>query len=323
MTFGLISGFGLSLCYVAAIVIVAFYFDAKRSFATGIAVCGSGVGTFVFAPLTQYLISEFGGWRGATIVLAGFILNMCVCGALFRDLEWALKDPKKTSIFHCCCQWSFCNPSLILFFASNFILYAWYDVMYVYLVDYAEQQISEASDQDYSFLISMIGITNTIGEVIVGWAGDREWINRNLLYAICMVACGVSTALVPFLYQYTHLAAMAGIYGFGISVNYSLTSVILVDLVSLEQFTNAYGLLLLAQGVSNLVGPPFAGFLYDITQEWFLTFGLAGLFILLSGFLLLILPCFQRANRLRNSRYPRSNTETTGECPEEEEEIPV
>ena len=27
-----------------------------RSFATGISVCGSGVGTFVFAPLTQYLI---------------------------------------------------------------------------------------------------------------------------------------------------------------------------------------------------------------------------------------------------------------------------
>ena len=41
-----ILGFGLSLCYVAAIIVVAYYFDRRRSFATGISVCGSGVGKF-------------------------------------------------------------------------------------------------------------------------------------------------------------------------------------------------------------------------------------------------------------------------------------
>ena len=88
LTFGIIAGFGLSLCYVAAVVIVAYYFDENRSFATGISVCGSGVGTFVFAPLTQYLIEEYGSWRGASLILAGIFLNMVICGALFRDLEW-------------------------------------------------------------------------------------------------------------------------------------------------------------------------------------------------------------------------------------------
>ena len=29
----------------------------------------------------------------------------------------------------------------------------------------------------------------------------------------------------------------------------------------------------------NLIGPPFAGWLYDYSKEWFLTFGLCGLFI--------------------------------------------
>jgi MCP family monocarboxylic acid transporter-like MFS transporter 9 len=94
LTFGVIAGFGLSLCYVAAVVIVAYYFDKRRSFATGISVCGSGIGTFLFPPLIQYLI-EYYGWRGCTVILAGIMLNMCICGALMRDLEWTTHRAKQ------------------------------------------------------------------------------------------------------------------------------------------------------------------------------------------------------------------------------------
>lgn len=39
----------------------------------------------------------------------------------------------------------------------------------------------------------------------------------------------------------------------------SLTSVILVDLLGLEKLTNAFGLLLLFEGVACLIGPPITG----------------------------------------------------------------
>ena len=35
VTFGLVAGFGLSMVYVPAVVIVAYYFEKKRAFATG------------------------------------------------------------------------------------------------------------------------------------------------------------------------------------------------------------------------------------------------------------------------------------------------
>jgi len=89
-----------------------------------------------------------------------------------------------------------------------------------------------------------------------------------------MLGCGTATAIVPFLTSYSSLGIVAGVFGFAISANYSLTSPILVDLVSLEQFSNAYGLLLLVQGISNLVGPPFAGYLYDVTKKWHYSFAL-------------------------------------------------
>ena len=48
------------------------------------------------------------------------------------------------------------------------------------------------------------------------------------------------------------LRHIAGVY-------VSLTSVVLVDLLGIEQLTNSFGLLLLFQGVATIVGPPVAG----------------------------------------------------------------
>jgi MFS family permease len=64
---------------------VTCYFEKYRSLATGIAVCGSGLGTFVFAPLSEHLITEY-GWRGALLIIAAIVLNCMILGALFRPV---------------------------------------------------------------------------------------------------------------------------------------------------------------------------------------------------------------------------------------------
>jgi len=74
-----------------------------------------------------------------------------------------------------------------------------------------------------------------------------------------MAGCGVVTALVPLLTSYEALSVVSGAFGLLIAANYSLTSIILVELIAIDRFTNAYGLLLLVQGVANLIGPPLGG----------------------------------------------------------------
>lgn len=68
--YGVFAGTGFSLIYLPAIISVNQYFSQKRATATGIAVCGSGLGAFVFAPLVQYLLQYY-AWRGALLILAG------------------------------------------------------------------------------------------------------------------------------------------------------------------------------------------------------------------------------------------------------------
>jgi hypothetical protein len=55
------------------------------------------------------------------------------------------------------------------------------------------------------------------------------------------------------------MCGISGFFGLFVAANYSLTSIILVEITTIERFTNAYGLLLLVQGIANLVGPPLAG----------------------------------------------------------------
>lgn len=82
-----IAGIGFGLIYLPAVVAVGYYFETKRSLATGIAVCGSGFGTFMFAPLAGYLIDEY-CWKGAILILAGLIFNCAVSPPL--DLSFVI-----------------------------------------------------------------------------------------------------------------------------------------------------------------------------------------------------------------------------------------
>ena len=81
-----VAGLGLGMAYLPAIIAVSFYFEKRRSVATGIAVCGSGIGTFIFAPLTNALLPEY-LWKGTVLIEAGILLNCILSGMVFRPLN--------------------------------------------------------------------------------------------------------------------------------------------------------------------------------------------------------------------------------------------
>ncbi|WAR15242.1 MOT12-like protein [Mya arenaria] len=83
ITMGVIGGTGIGLMFLPPGALVVQYFTERRALANGIAVCGSGVGTFVFNHVMHLLISEY-TWRGAVLVAAGAALNGAVFGLLLR-----------------------------------------------------------------------------------------------------------------------------------------------------------------------------------------------------------------------------------------------
>lgn len=94
--------------------------------------------------------------------------------------------------------------------------------------------------------------------------------------------------------DFASLVVYSTVFGFTIGAYVGLTSVILVDLLGLEKLTNAFGLLLLFQGIASFVGPPIVGALFDQTNSYGPGFLFAGSMILISGLMLLGVPSLQR-----------------------------
>lgn len=97
LTIGIGTGLGFGLIYLPAIVSVTMYFEKKRSLATGIAVCGSGFGTFIFAPIISKLM-EYYEWRVSLLILSAIVLSCVFFGALFRPLEEEKNDTSENQL---------------------------------------------------------------------------------------------------------------------------------------------------------------------------------------------------------------------------------
>ncbi|XP_075165479.1 chaski [Haematobia irritans] len=178
----------------------------------------------------------------------------------------------------------FKDVKFTLFNLSTLFLFIWFIIPYLYLPEYMKTYDYDAVES--AKMISAIGVAQTIGMIGLGYVGDCSWMNVNVCYSGCMLICGLSVVLMPLLMSsYAGLLTLCIIFGFTFASSFSFTPSILVSIVDLDDFTCAYGLVLLVQGIGMIAGPPIAGAIYETTLRWDDTFYFAGVFIALSGIL--------------------------------------
>jgi len=186
----------------------------------------------------------------------------------------------------------FRDPIFLMYAVSNFLTSIGFNVPYVYTVDRARGW--DIDEKEAAFLLSIIGIANTLGRLFLGWLSDQRVINRLYLYNSCLVLCGISMGLSSFMTTYNWQIVYCAIFGVTSGAYVGLTSVVLVDLLGLDKLTNAFGLLLMFQGIASVIGPPFTGALYDLLGDYDAGFYFAGTMIFISGAMLFAIPVLQR-----------------------------
>ena len=75
------------------------------------------------------------------------------------------------------------------------------NVPYTYLPDAAV--IQNISTNNANYLLSVIGVTNTIGRITFTAISDIQWLNPYWVFASSIFLCGVFTSIAPICYNYT------------------------------------------------------------------------------------------------------------------------
>ncbi|XP_052061332.1 monocarboxylate transporter 13-like [Mytilus californianus] len=458
LTYGVIGGFGFGMVYLPSIVSVGYYFDKKRPLATGIAVCGSGIGTFIFSPLLEYL-SEVYDWRNLLRIMAGIILNGAVCGMLMRPIKsknnqnmlesssdvssdsgikvdkkrldsssdatsdvtkFDQKKPEIDSDIDCdtvsehlskegihlrevqpfihveqkqnvhrinrrssslndlsqfqrsnytdkrCAYrdrmklvrtheiiysgsmlyipqfhshpnlvhtnsvysiqssysqrvtfWDRCtclpdtvltilkemldfslllNIPFLLLCIGNIFACTGFFIPFYFLVDRA--LILGTPNTQAAFLLSIIGITNTIGRLLSGMVANLKNVDALVVNNIALLIAALTLFLQPLCTVYPALVAFSVIFGLSVAAFISLTSIILCDLLGLNRLANAFGLLTLARGIAGIAGPPAAGAVFQATGNYDASFYFGGGMFFVGALLhlMLHLPFIKRLN---------------------------
>ncbi|XP_066267750.1 monocarboxylate transporter 13-like [Branchiostoma lanceolatum] len=312
LTAGFITGLGFSFMYTPCITMVGRYFKKRLALANGIGLSGSGVGSFALPPVFQLLIDNY-GWRGSLFIVAGVALQGCFFGALLRPInlkadidemdDAKLSDTptsRKTNqglIARLCGVLDlslFKMPSFVVFNMAMIFLVVGYIIPFVHLVKHA--RTIGVEPQQAAFLASVVGIGDGVSRVGYGWFSNLNLYPLLRGFVVCSLGLGLSLVFLPFAQTYPSMVVCClsiGLFAGSISTQ---TSVFLAEFCGVKRLASAVGISFSVRGFSFLFGPPLAGYLYDVTGNYNVSFYVAGGAVLCSTLMTSAL----EAHRTRN-----------------------
>ncbi|XP_032066854.1 monocarboxylate transporter 4 [Thamnophis elegans] len=289
LSVGVITGLGLALNFQPSLIMLNRYFSKRRPLANGLAAAGSPVFLCALSPLGQILQIKY-GWRGGFLILGGVLLNCCVCGALMRPL----KGPKKQEALKPTEERKKKLLDFTVFKDSGFVIYTvaasimvlGLFVPPVFVVSYAKDLKYE--DTKSAFLLTILGCVDIFARPLCGILAGLDWVRPRCVYffSFAMLFNGFTDLMGSFSSDYGGLVVFCIFFGISYGMVGALQFEVLMAIVGTQKFSSAIGLVLLAEAVAVLIGPPSAGKLLDATHQYKYVFILAGIEVVISSVVL-------------------------------------
>ncbi|CAH8451213.1 unnamed protein product [Schistosoma bovis] len=182
------------------------------------------------------------------------------------------------------------KPKYLILWISNLIGLLGMYVPLIYVSDFAS--VYGISTKLSSYFLSIMGVSSIIGRLLVAWLSSLSFVSPLIMQSITQFLLGLLVCLMPVFTTFISMATSFGFYGFLTGVFSTLSTIILYDLVGMDELTTAVGLITLSRGISCALGAPLAALLYEATNSFRVPYIAAGLTIIISALLFLLILCY-------------------------------
>lgn len=252
---GLLYGIGGALVFSPSISLSPQWFVKHRSLATGISVCGSGIGGLALSPLTQALLSQV-GYRMALRYLGILVFGLLAIATVLCKARW---PPKKDAKF-VFIDTSILTTDVFIFMGFGILVPFGYLTPFFLVPQYATS-IGVSAGQS-SVIVGVMSAFNAVSRVLLGFLADRYG-RINTMFG-CTFLAGIFTTVVWInAKSYGSLFAFGVLYGLTGGGFVSLLPTLAADLVGIKNLSTGLGMCYFSAMFGTLFGTPLAGILSD------------------------------------------------------------
>lgn len=286
------------------------WFVARRGLAVGIVAGGAGAAAILGAPLTTFLVERF-EWRMAYLIL-GVIAFICIgLSAQFlrhspKSMGLEMPDSETTSPGNSKSA-AHDNVSLVeftpwqalhtrQFWLLFFIFMTWGLAFVIPLI----HTIAYATDLGLSSSVAatvmvLMGVGSLISRVAVGIGVDRFGAKNvmvaALMFQVLTMLSFIAARNAPALY-------VAGfLYGVGFGASIPAIPAMVSKLFGVAAMGAIFGIAYFGSGIGQSVGPPLAGYVFDITSSYEGAFIIGAAVLFFAALLTLLVRPLKRSER--------------------------
>ncbi|XP_070575099.1 monocarboxylate transporter 13-like [Ptychodera flava] len=328
LSVGVAIGLGYALIFPSAIGIMAHFIKKRFTIASVLAASGVGLGVFIFPPLLQTLIDNY-GWRGSFIVFSALNAQMGISAALFRAPEEEIRNkaaPEQTlnNAKGLKLYWirirDVCDFGLITAYPTH-TLYVFATVISVgigyqsspaHMLARAETK-QFGSSEEISLIVSIFGLASMIGRLMIPIIlhVTKRFTTSVKIYAFALLSSGICNLFSPLAMNYATYITYAFVCGIFVGIFFGIQPQIALDILGPKMVTAGTGILLLFMTIGALLGPPTGGYIYDVTGNYDNSFYFYGSLLCFGGLMIFVLEPYTR----RLKRTPEGTTSVIMEDP--------